>query len=260
MTRQVFEVAPVTTQLAQHLADNSQQSFRQSWQHLCGMLPASISSPLVSTPHDLVPDEATMASVEQHFMSRYTVPMDNTHCSSALLKLRQIRMVTWNVRGLQSSMPGVLHILDRMQPLALILTETHLKAKDASQQSMRNMHPDYNIFSTCHSEVNPLDMLHTGSRAILQQRNRAGVLVAVHKAFVKYQYCSKHAVPKQLQGFMTHISCTALILIPYTLLEHTVLPFRALTGRWCSKAYLTTSKRSQITWIVQAQSWSWQGS
>ena len=203
MTRQVFEVAPVTTQLAQHLADNSQQSFRQSWQHICGMLPASISSPLVSTPHDIVP---TMASVEQRFMSQYTVPMDNTHCSSALLKLRQIRMVTWNVRGLQSSMPGVLHILNKMQPLALILTETHLKAKDASQQSMRNMHPDYDIFSTCHPEDNPLDMLHTGSRAILQQRNMAGVLVAIHKAFVKDQYCSNPPLPKQLQEFMTNIS------------------------------------------------------
>ena len=47
-------------------------------------------------------------------------------------------MVTWNVRGLQSLVLGVLRILDKLQPLALILTEAHLKVKDASQQRVRN--------------------------------------------------------------------------------------------------------------------------
>ena len=63
------------------------------------------------------------------------------------------------------------------------------------------------IFNTCHPEITPFSMLYIGShrsQAVLQQRNRARVLVAIHKAFVKDQYFGKHEVPKQLQGFMTH--------------------------------------------------------
>ena len=60
-----------------------------------GIWQANVSSPLISTPHDVVLDEAASASAERQFVSRYTLMcnpiaygtsiMEDTRCSSALI-------------------------------------------------------------------------------------------------------------------------------------------------------------------------------
>lgn len=40
----------------------------------------------------------------------------------------------------------------------------------------------------------------------LSSPNRAGVLLAVRRSFIKNQYLSKHSVPNPLRGFLAHVS------------------------------------------------------
>ena len=124
-----------------------------------------------------------------------------------VLKADNVDMIAWNVRGLQSSQPGVVQLLSLHTPLALVLTETKLQASHATQPWVRNMHSDYDTFSSCFPQPPPFDS-YVAHLPRSGNPNRAGVRcywrIACGAQIL--QYLSKHSIPNSLRGFLAHVS------------------------------------------------------
>lgn len=118
-----------------------------------------------------------------------------------------IDLICWNVNGLQSSMPAVQHILQGLRPLALVLAETHMISGQVSEPWFRTLHADYHVHAICFPDRNPLasGVADPLPRVIAPSRNRAGVLIAVHKAYIQDQHVSNHQIPSALKGFLQHV-------------------------------------------------------
>ena len=195
------QLAPVAVALAEHLQSKYKLSFYEAWIRLLRMLPGP-STLQFEGPDSLVPCMLAdqLLALEQRCASTYSVQLQECDIQRCVTGSLPITFVCWNVNGITSSLPAVYHILEAVQPLALILTETHLRAKQLSAPWMRSLQERYNVHASCFPNVT------TPSVPAGSSKQRAGVLIATHKAYFRDQYVSNHQVPSELKGFMQHVS------------------------------------------------------
>lgn len=146
MTDQLQQIAPTATQLACRLQLDMAVSFGQAFQHLLRMISCACIQPFES-PCDIVTDPEALLAIGAACCSICT--QDRASSTAGCVEAQEVDVVAWNVRGLQSSMPGVVRLMSVHSPLALVLTETKLQASHATQAWVKNMHPDYDTFSSC---------------------------------------------------------------------------------------------------------------
>ena len=199
-------LAPISVALAVNLQRTQNCSFAKAWSSLIAMLEIPPCLTLsFQRPDELVCPSGALQQTELWFASRYSVSASRVP-SQHIQQNNPIQFVTWNVRGLLSSMPAVHQILQDHRPLVLVLTETHLQTKQASMSWVRNMHPAYEVHTSCVPQVSQLGRTLGPGRIDLHPQNKAGVLIAVHKSFMPHQYVSRHAVPTLLHGYLHHVS------------------------------------------------------
>ena len=203
-------IAPVSVRLAQHLQTKRLLSFSAAWTQLMRMLPSQPNMSFQSHDDSVYSDLTSgLQEIETYFATHYSVNM--TRGSAQALLHEQARLpiefIAWNVRGLQSSMPAVRHILGSIRPLLLIMTETHLLARQSSAPWLKSLMHDYKFHATCFPDRNPLALGPQHASPIsAPSRNRAGVLIATRKAYIQHQHVSGHSVPSSLKGYLQHVS------------------------------------------------------
>ena len=217
------QLAPVSVHLAQHLQTLYSCDFQRAWSFVMNMVP---DNPSHSFEHCLQQVNGCVEDIrfgESYLASQYSIsaaidatqrPIPVNDCRNEHVQPAQqlapskFSVLAWNVRGLRSSMPAVHHLLSIHEPLALVLCETHLSAKQHSTAWLRGVQTHYEIHASSFPDVNPLASGQSSSqgRIQLQSRNRAGVLIAVRKNAWDSQYVRTHATPSQLKGFLHHVS------------------------------------------------------
>ena len=189
----VIGCCPITVALAQHLQPKEGLTFQHSWNRLMRMFmncnpstqPVTVIDPFEPlSSHDHASNKSYLQAVESFSKDRFSVQLEDTCMTDAQSRPPPFKFILWNCRGLKSSLPAIHHILDTQQPLALILTETHLQSRQASTSWIRRIHPNYETFASCHPQQNPLGHRNHPCPGIanFHQKNRAGILIAVHKS------------------------------------------------------------------------------
>ena len=207
-------IAPVSVRLAQHLQSKAPINFSAAWMQLLRMLPSETqtSSAVFHSCHDCVHEGLTMQiqEIEAYFAAQYSIAMTSHDAEDILHSTARlpIQFVQWNVRGLQGSMGAVQHIIQSIRPMALILTETHLLSRQLSAPWLQCLLQDYDVHATCFPDRNPLASgRHSTPQAVrMPSQNRAGVMIATCKAYIRHQHVSTHTVPSSLKGCLQHIS------------------------------------------------------
>ena len=160
----VIGCCPITVALAQHLQTKECLTFQHLWDRLMRMCnpsnqhrPVTVIDPFEPvSSHDHASTKSYLQTIEAFFRDRFSVQLEDTCMTDTLSQPQPFQFILWNCRGLKSSLPAIHHILDTQQPLALILTETHLQSRQTSSSWIRHIHPNYETFASCHPQQNPL--------------------------------------------------------------------------------------------------------
>ena len=164
----------------------------------------------VQSPGDYVTATDALVQTESYFATHYSASCPSLPHSGHSGDMPALQFVTWNVRGLQTSLPAAHQLMAQQRPMTLVLTETHLSTKQASMSWVRSMHPDYEVHTSCVPQASPLGGALGPCQAKLQPRNKGGVLIAVRKDVMQHQHVSRHAVPIALRGYLHHVSIHSL--------------------------------------------------